>query len=69
MVVDRRPWHCRAMEERPDVIVVGGGSSGAVICRRLVDAGRRVLLLEAGGPDEYPAIHVRPAWASCGIFR
>jgi choline dehydrogenase len=57
MVVGRSPWHCRAMEERPDVIVVGGGSSGAVICRRLVDAGRRVLLLEAGGPDENPAIH------------
>ena len=45
------------MSERPDVIVVGGGSSGAVITRRLIDAGRRVLLLEAGRADVNPAIH------------
>jgi choline dehydrogenase len=45
------------MNERPDVIVIGGGTSGAVISRRLVDAGQRVLLLEAGGQDVNPAIH------------
>jgi choline dehydrogenase len=40
-----------------DVIVVGSGSAGAVVTRRLVDAGARVLLLEAGRPDDNPAIH------------
>jgi choline dehydrogenase len=41
-----------------DVIVVGGGSAGAVAAARLVDAGMRVLLLEVGGADSNPAIHV-----------
>ena len=47
-----------AADFSPDVIVVGGGSAGAVVARRLVDRGDvRVLLLEAGGPDTNPAIH------------
>ncbi|MBM7776145.1 choline dehydrogenase-like flavoprotein [Actinokineospora baliensis] len=40
-----------------DVIVVGAGSAGSVVARRLVDAGARVTLLEAGDRDTNPAIH------------
>ncbi|MDX6572097.1 MAG: choline dehydrogenase [Gaiellales bacterium] len=40
-----------------DVIVVGSGSGGAVVARRLVDAGASVTLLEAGESDHNPAIH------------
>ncbi len=40
-----------------DIVVVGSGSAGAVVARRLADAGVRVCLLEAGLPDDNPAIH------------
>ena len=39
-----------------DVIVVGAGSAGSVIARRLVDAGQKVAVLEAGGEDSNPII-------------
>ena len=40
-----------------DYVVVGSGSAGSVIVRRLLDAGATVTVLEAGGPDTNPAIH------------
>jgi predicted dehydrogenase (TIGR03970 family) len=46
--------------EHWDVVVVGAGSAGCALAARLVDAGRRVLVLEAGAdhprPEDFPAV-------------
>jgi choline dehydrogenase len=46
-----------AVPASAEVIIVGAGSAGCVLARRLVDAGVDVVLIEAGGEDSNPAIH------------
>jgi choline dehydrogenase len=46
------------MSDQFDFIVVGAGSAGGPVVARLVAAGHRVLLLEAGPEDRNPWIHV-----------
>lgn len=41
-----------------DYVVIGAGSAGCVVARRLADAGHRVTLLEAGPKDRHPYIHI-----------
>jgi choline dehydrogenase-like flavoprotein len=45
-----------------DIVIVGAGSAGCVLAHRLGRAGRRVLVIEAGGRAHLPAVADPPAW-------
>ena len=49
-----------------DYVIIGAGTAGCLLANRLsADPQRRVLLVEAGGPDNYHWIHIPVGYLRC----
>jgi choline dehydrogenase len=49
-----------------DYVIIGAGTAGCLLANRLsADPGCRVLLVEAGGPDNYAWIHIPVGYLRC----
>ncbi len=54
------------IERTYDYIICGAGTAGCLLANRLsADAGKRVLLIEAGGNDNYAWIHIPVGYLYC----
>ena len=57
---------CRTRAETFDIVIVGAGTAGCLLANRLsADPACRVLLLEAGGRDNYAWIHIPVGYLYC----
>jgi choline dehydrogenase-like flavoprotein len=54
---------------KPDVMIVGSGSGGAVLAARLAEAGAKVLLLEEGGHYTKEDFNLREDWAFPHLYQ
>ena len=54
------------MEQKFDYIIIGAGSAGCTLANRLSEmADANILLLEAGGKDRNPWIHIPVGYLYC----
>ena len=48
-----------------DYVIVGAGSAGCVLANRLsANPDKRTLLIEAGGNNNHPMLHIPAGWAT-----